>query len=87
VRSFELEDYSELLSAIESPELDLILVGGHAVSVYAHRYRWPKLRLSMKPKPHESTISVPSLKSIEARAINRILQHDKKLIYGACEVV
>ena len=39
MRSFELEDYSALLSAIESPELDLILVGGHAVSVYAHRYR------------------------------------------------
>ena len=39
MRSFELEDYSPLLSAIESPELDLILVGGHAVSVYAHRYR------------------------------------------------
>ena len=39
MRSFELEDYSPLLSAIESSELDLILVGGHAVSVYAHRYR------------------------------------------------
>jgi hypothetical protein len=38
VRSFKLEDYSELLAAIESPGLDLILVGGHAVSVYGYDY-------------------------------------------------
>jgi hypothetical protein len=38
VRSFKLEDYSELLAAIESPDLDLILVGGHAVSVYGYDY-------------------------------------------------
>ena len=38
MRSFKLEDYSELLAAIESPGLDLILVGGHAVSVYGYDY-------------------------------------------------
>jgi hypothetical protein len=39
VKLFDLGDYIPVLAAIDNAKLDLILVGGHAVSVYAHKYR------------------------------------------------
>ena len=39
MKLFELGDYISVLAVIDTANLDLILVGGHAVSVYAHKYR------------------------------------------------
>jgi hypothetical protein len=39
VKLFELSDYVDVLAAVGEADLDLIMVGGNAVSFYAEKYR------------------------------------------------
>ena len=39
VKLFELSDYVDVLAAVGDADLDLIMVGGNAVSFYAEKYR------------------------------------------------
>jgi hypothetical protein len=38
VTLFELSDYVDVLAVVSEADLDLIMVGGHAVSFYAERF-------------------------------------------------
>ena len=39
MKLFELSDYVDVLAAVGEADLDLIMVGGNAVSFYAEKYR------------------------------------------------
>ena len=72
MKLFELSDYVDVLAAVGEADLDLIMVGGNAVSFYAEKYRLTCSELSsLLPVLSKDTDWLGSVEASLPRAVAR----------------